>query len=70
MAVMPGLHDRPGQRLVGGEVEVGEDDLPGRMQRPLLGQRLLDLDDQVGPLPDVLGRRRRSRRRWRRTARR
>ena len=30
------LHDRLGQRLVGGEVEVGEDDLPGPHQRPFV----------------------------------
>jgi hypothetical protein len=48
----PRLHDGAGQGLVGGEVEVGEDDLAGTEQRPLGRQRLLDLDDEVGALPD------------------
>src|SRR5262250_2475074 len=46
---------RPATSLVGGEVEIGEDDLPRPHQRPLDRQRLLDLDDQVGVPPDVGG---------------
>ena len=50
-----GRHDGSRQVLVGGEVEVGEDDLPGPHQRPFDRQRFLDLDDEVGVLPDVRG---------------
>ena len=57
------LHDGPRQRFVGGEVEVGEDDLPRTHERPFDRQRLLDLDDQVA-------RASRRRRRWRRSRRR
>src|SRR5262249_6804278 len=45
-------HHGSRQGLVGGEVEVGEDELPRPQQRPLFLQRLLDLDPQVGPAPD------------------
>ena len=61
---------RLGQLAVGGEVEVGEDRLPAADQRPLGGQRLLDLHDQVGLGEDLRRRRRPSRRRPRRTRRR
>ncbi len=36
-----------GQRLAGGEVEVGEEHLPGAQQRILLRLRLLDVQQQV-----------------------
>ena len=36
-------------------MEVGEDDLPGPQLGPLRRLRLLDLDDQVGPRPDLGG---------------
>ncbi len=36
-------------------MEVGEKDLPLAHQRPFLGQGLLHLDHQLGPLPDLGG---------------
>ena len=42
------LHQPLGLRLVGGEMEVGEQDLATPQQGDLGGLRLLDLDDQVG----------------------
>ena len=42
------LHQPLGLRLVGGEVEVGEQDVPRLEQRDFLRLRLLDLDDHVG----------------------
>ena len=44
------LHQPFGLRLVGGEVEVGEQDVARLEQRDLLRLRLLDLDDHVGRL--------------------
>ena len=44
------LHQPLGLRLVGGEVEIGEQDVPRLEQRDLLRLRLLDLDDHVGRL--------------------
>ncbi len=44
-----------GQRLIGGEVEIGEHHLAGPQQRPLGRLRLLDLDDQLGLGPDLGG---------------
>src|SRR5207244_244218 len=35
--------------------EVGENDLPRAHQRPFLGQRLLDFDDEVRLAPDLFG---------------
>jgi hypothetical protein len=48
--------DQPlGLRLVGGEVEIGEEDLALAQRRDLGSLRLLDLDDHVGGGEDCLG---------------
>ena len=50
-----GFHERLGLRTVGGEVQVGEQDL-GRAQHATLGElRLLDLHDHVGLGEDLFG---------------
>jgi len=46
---------KPPVGAVGGEVEVGEHDLPGAQQAQLARLRLLHLDDHVGPGEDLLG---------------
>ncbi len=43
-----GFHQALGLRLVGGEVQIGEQHLAWAQQRDLAGLRLLDLDDQLG----------------------
>ena len=43
------------QRLVGGQVQVGEEDLALAHPVVLLGDRLLDLEDQVAVAPHVVG---------------
>ena len=43
------FHQRLRQRPVRGQMQIGEQHLPGPEQRIFLGQRLLDLDDQVRP---------------------
>jgi hypothetical protein len=50
------VDQRIGAFLGGGEVQVGEQHLPGPHARVFLGDRLLDLEDQVTGLPDVIGR--------------
>jgi hypothetical protein len=45
-----------GQRLVGGEVQVGEEDEVLAQPVVFLGDRLLDLHDHVGLAPHVIGR--------------
>ena len=45
-----------GQLAVGGEVEIGEDDLSPPQQPALARLRLLDLDDHVRPAIDFFGR--------------
>ena len=50
------LEQRVGDLGVRGEVQVGEEDEPGPEQPELLGLRLLDLQHEVGALPDVVGR--------------
>ena len=48
-----GLHDGPGEHFIRREVEEREHRLPAAHERPLVGQRLLDLHDHLGPLPDI-----------------
>jgi hypothetical protein len=43
------------QRRIGGKVQVGEERLPRPQARVLLGERLLDLQDEVGRAPDFRG---------------
>ena len=47
-----GLEQATGEVFVGGEVEVGEDDLSASQERPFGGKRLLDLDDQISGSED------------------
>ena len=51
----PGGHQAERQLRIRGEVEVGEQRVPGLEQRDLLGLRLLDLDDQLGLSEHGLG---------------
>jgi hypothetical protein len=48
----PRVEHRPGARLRGGQVQVGEEHLPLAHPVVLLGDRLLDLEDQVAIGPD------------------
>ena len=45
---------RLGKLPVGGQMEIGEDDLSAPQQRDFAGLRLLDLDDHLGPAEDFL----------------
>src|ERR671919_649909 len=49
------LDQRLGQLAAGGQVEVGEQDLALAEEAVLLGHRLLDLLDEVGGAPHLLG---------------
>ena len=51
-----GVEQSPGERFAGGEVQVGEENLPPAKQRELGGLRFLHLDDQVGLLKHLGGR--------------
>ena len=51
-----GLQEVLGQLAVGGEVEIGEDDLPPPQQPALAGLGLFDLDDHLRPAVDLFGR--------------
>ena len=44
----PRFHQRLGERLAGGEVQIGEENLAGPQQGQFDGQRFLDLDDEFG----------------------
>lgn len=46
-----GLHERRGERLIRGEVEVGEQDEIRAQEAVLLGDRLLDLEHEVAGGP-------------------
>ncbi len=48
------VQQRARQRVLGGEVQVGEEDLPVPQAVVLLGHRLLHLEEQVGVGPDFL----------------
>ena len=50
------LQEVLGQLAIGGEVEIGEDDLPLPQQPALAGLGLLDLDDHLRPAVDLFGR--------------
>ena len=53
---MPDVEQRARERLVGGDVQVREEDQPFA-EPPVLGlDRLLDLEDEVGALPDLVDR--------------
>ncbi len=56
------VDERPRQRLVGGDVEVGEEDEPLAQPRVLGRDRLLHLEQQLGLAPDLVDRRRSARR--------
>ena len=66
----PALGQEPREPLVGGQMQVREQDVVGAEPLVLLGLRLLDLHDQVGGARTRRRRRARSTRRRRRTARR
>ena len=52
------VDERARQRLVGGDVQVGEEHEPLPQARILLGDRLLHLEQELGVAPDVVDRRR------------
>src|SRR5262249_7800731 len=51
-----GGEDSVCELAVGGEMEIGEDDLAAAHEGPFGGERLLHLDDEIAAGPDFLGR--------------
>ena len=53
-AAHPAVQERVGDRRIGCEVQIGEEDQPRAEVGELRGQRFLDLADQLGALPDLV----------------